>query len=69
LVTAALTVACVFTVMLAGGCTRNPTLGGTAVIAMPARPGFPEGDVAIGVAEIVTKPPEGILAGALYVAV
>jgi hypothetical protein len=67
--TTALTIACVFAVMLAGGACSTVTVGAIAVIAIPANPRFPAGDCAIGVAVIVTLPPAGIADGALYVAV
>jgi hypothetical protein len=57
-------VACVFAIMLAGGCFVKSTLGVTAVMVVSASPGFPEGAVAIGVADMITAPPDGIVAGA-----
>ena len=68
-VTAALIIAVVPTVMLAGGCTRSDTLGGMAVTAMLASPGLPGGDKATGVAVTIAIPPCGIALGAVYVAV
>jgi hypothetical protein len=62
-------VACVFAIMLAGGCSTNVTLGVTAVMVISASPGLPGGAAAIGVAVIITVPPDGIAAGAVYVAV
>ena len=62
--TVALMVACVFAIMLAGGSSVKFTVGVTAVMVVSARPGFPEGAVAIGVADMITTPPDGIVAGA-----